>query len=129
MSDKINEVVEAYIKIRAIRAENKKVYDEADKELKAMQESLEGHALKILDDAGLESCKTASGTLYTTVTNRFNVKDRDALDAFAKEHGRLDIFGNTLNKETVAEIIAANGGELPPGVGQYTVKNARFRNK
>lgn len=128
MSDqsKIKDVVKAYIEIRAIRLTNKKEFDDKDKELKALQDSLEGHAIKMLEEQGLDSVKTEHGTLYTTVSDKFSVKDRDALDQYVLKSGRIDIFGNTLNKDAVLALVEEHGGELPAGVRQYSVKNARF---
>lgn len=124
---RLSEIADAYVKIRKTRSAHKKDFEIKDKELKAIQDQLETAALSILTDADIQSQKTNSGvTVYVSETERFSVKDRDQLEEFALKNKAIDIFGNTLSKDVLIAI-REKEGELPPGVGTFTVRKANFR--
>lgn len=117
---------------RYIMLRNKvSVMNEAhEKTVKPYTEAMEVVANVIharLNERGSDSTKTPAGTAYKSTTDRFSLKDRDALVAYVQESGNLSMFTNAVSKEAVEEYMAEHDGQLPPGVekNSFTKVNVR----
>ena len=129
----LSDIAEAYVKLRDKIKEMEDDHKKAVKPLKELRDALEVQALERMDAAGIQSLNTTAGpTVYTTNVPRYSVSDREALNNHVRDaiiaqtnHPVLDIFGNTLSKDTIKDYFESTG-ELPPGVKQFTQRYARF---
>jgi len=81
-----------------------------------------------LKKEGLENFTRNGMLFYPSTVTYTSVDDRLALEKFALEKSRLDVFGNSLNKEVV-NAIKDDTGEYPPGVSTYTQTRLNRRKK
>ena len=67
-----------------------------------------------------------SGTAYKSTIMRCSVSDRPALEDWALENRRWDIFGNTLSKDVVRDVVDCTK-EPPPGVKVEFITNVNVK--
>lgn len=127
----INELVSVYRKIREhkskITREYKDSVGELDEQMKAV--SVEIH--KTLDELGMESVKTASGTAFKTTKDFVNVQDIEEFREFLSAEaagGDADLaaklydnfpwhfFTKAISKDAVKTFMKGNEGRAPDGV-------------
>jgi len=119
MSVTVDEVVAAYIKLRAkkdameaeTKAEVKKIVEKMDK--------FEGWLKQQADAQGVTSFKTKHGTAFLKTTDYANVENWDAALGFILENNAYDLLNKAVSKVAVRGYIDANKA-VPPGVNYGT---------
>jgi hypothetical protein len=119
MSVTVDEVVAAYIKLRAkkdameaeVKAETKKIVEKMDK--------FEGWLKQQADAQGVTSFKTKHGTAFLKTTDYANVENWDAALAFVLDNKAFDLLNKAVSKVAVRGYIEANKA-VPPGVNYGT---------
>lgn len=119
MSVTVDEVVAAYIKLRAkkdameaeTKAEVKKIVEKMDK--------FEGWLKQQADAQGVTSFKTKHGTAFLKTTDYANVENWDATLAFIRSTESFDLLNKAVSKVAVRGYIEANKA-VPPGVNYGT---------
>jgi hypothetical protein len=119
MSVTVDEVVSAYIKLRAkkdameaeTKAEVKKIVEKMDK--------FEGWLKQQADAQGVTSFKTKHGTAFLKTTDYANVENWDAALAFVLDNKAFDLLNKAVSKVAVRGYIEANKA-VPPGVNYGT---------
>src|SRR4051812_37571294 len=86
----LGQVTETYSKIRDARAEQKRVFETADKELKRQLEKLEGFMLAHLNTHGMDAVRTEFGTFYRQEDIRPNIVDDEAFYGWIKDNNAFD---------------------------------------
>ena len=115
MSFTVEQVVEAYLKLRrkkeAVEAETK------DKlaTIKANMTKLESWLMQKADEDGVTSFKTTAGTAFVTTTDFANVADWDAVLTFIKENDAFDMLEKRVSKTAVRAHMDETG-DVPPGI-------------
>jgi hypothetical protein len=119
MTVTVDEVVAAYIKLRAkkdameaeVKAETKKIVEKMDK--------FEGWLKQQADAQGVTSFKTKHGTAFLKTTDYANVENWDAALAFVLDNKAFDLLNKAVSKVAVRGYIEANKA-VPPGVNYGT---------
>ena len=70
--------------------------------------------------------KTDAGTAFKTTTTHVKLADRAAVEAFALQNERLDIFTNAVSKDFIKEWVEAHGAP-PPGTELTTIMEVNVR--
>lgn len=114
---KLDELIDKYIKVRDKKAQLKKAYEAEAGKLDEVLTKMEAVILKMFEQTGQDSAKTASGTAYTSTRNSATVADRDAFLGWvlADPEERAIFLENRVNKTAVEQFKAENE-DLPPGV-------------
>ena len=119
MSVTVDEVVAAYIKLRAkkdameaeTKAEVRKIVEKMDK--------FEGWLKQQADAQGVTSFKTKHGTAFLKTTDYANVENWDAALGFILENKAFDLLNKAVSKTSVRGYIESNKA-VPPGVNYGT---------
>lgn len=119
MSVTVDEVVSAYIKLRAkkeameaeTKSEVKKIVEKMDK--------FEGWLKQQADAQGVTSFKTKHGTAFLKTTDYANVENWDAAFKFILDNQAYDLLNKAVSKVAVRGYIEANKA-VPPGVNYGT---------
>lgn len=104
--------VEQYIKLRDHKTKAKKAFDTSMTRINDAIEKLDGEILAGLQAEGAENIKTEFGTAYTITQATATVKDREALDTWARETGNEAVMNIAANKKIVRELLD-EGVEVP----------------
>lgn len=133
LSDKIEQLRDevprnTLLEMRMTMDELKKASARTDKLVKASAKWVDSSILLRLTHEELDNYSYMGKMFYPSANTYFSVADRTALEAYMKETGRLDILGNTLNKEVTGDI-AEESGSLPPGVNSYVTTRLNCRTK
>lgn len=121
---KLDKVAETYVKIRDARTALKRQFEADDQKLKDQQETLDSFLLQTLRDLGVESVKTAHGTVYQSVNVKASCQDWNSFYTWIAKNKAFDALEKRVKKSFVVDYMADNKGALPPGVTvlqEYTV--------
>ena len=88
---------------------------------------IEAAAMKRLNESGQESAKTPDGTCYISTVRAYKLEDPVEFDAWVTANERTDLYERRIAKSPLEELLADNGGVLPPGVGVSSVVSVNFR--
>ncbi len=115
MQDNIEDLVRAYVTLRDQKAALKAEQAEAMKPYDEALAKLEARALSVLNQSGVESMKTAAGTVYSTTSTSATVSDKSAFMDYVTNNGAFDLLDVRANKTAVQDFLAAHE-DVPPGV-------------
>lgn len=121
-----NELVEAYIKYRDVKAQYKAEYDAKVQKLELVLEKIEQKLMAYMNETGLESIRTGAGTAYKSVKTTASVADRDIFLDFVREQDAWELLETRAAKKAVEEYRAAND-DLPPGINWSSVYTVNVR--
>lgn len=111
----VETVVDKYIAIRDKRAADKKVFEEQDSKLKAIQERLEGWLLNKSNEVGVDSFTIKGvGTAYRGRDMKVSCKDWQTFENWLIETRQLAFFERRISRDTVKKYMEANDGKQPP---------------
>lgn len=111
------ELVDAYISLRAERAKLKEEYDERDAVLQKDMQALEAALLDVCNTVNANSIRTKNGTVMRRVNERFYCTDWDNFRQFVLENGAVDLFEKRIHQGNFKEFMSEREGDgLPPGV-------------
>lgn len=111
----VNEIVDRYIALRDRKAALKKEYEDKVAGIEKVLEKAEAVMLKRFEEMGVESVKTAAGTVYRATRTSATVSDWDAFLAHVRQHEAWEMLEHRAAKRAVEEFKAAND-DLPPGI-------------
>ena len=123
---KLDLIVERYVQMRDRKAEMKAAYEASVADLNTGMAKLENAIMATLNEQGVESVRTASGTAFKSVSNSATIADWDAYLAFVKENDRWDMLEKRCAKLAVEQYRAAND-DLPPGVNWKSAVTVNVR--
>ena len=111
----VNEIVDRYIALRDRKAVLRKEYDDKVANIDKILEKAEAVMLKRFEEMGVESIKTAAGTVYKSTRTSATVGDWDAFLAHVRQTEAWEMLEHRAAKRAVEEFKAAND-DLPPGI-------------
>lgn len=123
---KLDLIVERYVQMRDRKAEMKAAYEASVADLNTGMAKLENAIMATLNEQGVESVRTASGTAFKSVSNSATIADWDMYLAFVKENDRWDMLEKRCAKLAVEQYRAAND-DLPPGVNWKSAVTVNVR--
>ena len=101
----IEQKVARYIELRNQVADKARELKVLEAEVKPELEELEREMLEISNSTGVESFKTAAGTVFKTTKSYVTMKDREAFIRFALETGDYGLITNHIGKAHAVELI------------------------
>lgn len=116
-SPSVEDMVGAYLAIRAERERRTQEFEAADKALKADMAEIEAMMLSVCNDINADSIKTQYGTVMRKTNERYFCNDWDNFKKFVAEHDALDLFEKRIHQGNFKQFLAEHEGDgLPPGV-------------
>jgi hypothetical protein len=120
----VDRLVAAYIKMRDKRAELLREYEEADGNIKAQMEAVEGKLLDLCKDIGADTLGSKHGKVMRTVKTRYWTSDWDSLHKFVLEHKMPELLERRISQSTMKQLLEEKPDVMPPGLNidsRYTV--------
>ncbi len=124
--DDINKLVAIYRKLRDKKEKMVAKHKEELAPVQGLMSQLEIKLMKKLQEMGVESARTDSGTVFLTTTARCRVVDWDSLLSFILENDRTDLLTRAVSKDVVREMLEEEK-RVPPGVQWEEEKVVRIR--
>jgi len=118
-----------YVKIRDMKKEMEKEFEEKLKPLSDALAQISTAMLAKLHEEGATSSKTNYGTVYISTTTQSHITDFDALWDYVKSHDVPEVFQKRLTTSEVEGLNNANPTEPVPGVVIEKVQAVRVRAK
>lgn len=109
------QMVEMYVKLRDHKRAAEEAFKSSMERVNLALEKLGNDLLQHLNDAGADSIKAKSGTVYKSTTTNCSVEDRDAFLEYVQTNELWDALDVKANKTFVKEQMDA-GNAIPPGV-------------
>lgn len=111
----IDGLVERYLALRDKKAEYKAQYDAKVEAIDQAMTKVENYLLKLMQELGVESIRTAVGTPYISRRSSASVSDWEAFLGFVREGGAWEMLERRANK-TVVQQWREEHNDLPPGL-------------
>lgn len=127
----VDRLVAAYIKMRDKRAELLREYEEADGEVKAQMEAVEGRLLDLCKEIGADTLGSKHGKVMRTVKTRYWTSDWDSMHKFILEHKMPELLERRISQTTLKQLLEENPDLMPPGLNtdsRYAVTIRRASN-
>lgn len=125
---RVDDMLGAYLKLRAVRSALKKEYDRKDEVYKAQMEDITDQLLITMDGSGttrLGSVEAGAST-FIQESEFYKIADYPIFKAWVEECGRLDMLQARVNNSTVAAF-TKDAGHLPPGLSAFCERKAVVR--
>jgi hypothetical protein len=123
---KIETVIAKFLAVREKRAILKKEYEASDFRFKEAQDKIEGYLLEKLNEEGLESFKTATGTAYLSTETKAGCADWPNFWEWLAINKKFDM----LEKRVAIKGILTyeeDTGALPPYINKMVERVVRVR--
>ena len=111
----IDGLVERYLALRDKKTEYKAQYDAKVKAIDLAMTKVENYLLKLMQELGVESIRTAVGTPYISRSSAASVSDWDAFLGFVRQNESWEMLERRANK-TVVQQWREEHNDLPPGL-------------
>ena len=108
--------------IVAIRDEITKINKEADKKVKALErekEALEKYCDQKLEQSGVESAKTASGTIMRQERVRFTTEDWERMYRFIEDNDAVELLEKRIHQTNMRRFLEDNPEKEPKGLNAF----------
>jgi len=108
--------------IVAIRDEITKINKEADKKVKALErekEALEKYCGQKLEQSGVESAKTASGTIMRQERVRFTTEDWERMYRFIEDNDAFELLEKRIHQTNMRRFLEDNPEKEPKGLNAF----------
>jgi uncharacterized protein YfaQ (DUF2300 family) len=111
-------ILAAYQKVRSMRADLKRKYEEEDSDLKRKLNLMEVELMRIMEKTGTDQLKVDGvGLAYRSENMKFKGNDWPAIWQWIQETGNLGTLQRRLASGSLKDYMEENDGALPPGVG------------
>ena len=120
----LDQLTAIYLKIRDTRAENKREFENVDKDLEEQQKMLAEQMLDSCKELGADSIKTPHGTIIRSVKSKYWTGDWDSMYNFIKEHDAFGLLEKRLHQTNMKDFLNENPDALPMGLNvesEYTI--------
>ena len=127
----LDKLTAIYLKIRDTRAENKREFENVDKDLEEQQKMLAEQMLDSCKELGADSIKTPHGTIIRSVKSKYWTGDWDSMYNFIKEHGAFGLLEKRLHQTNMKDFLNENPDVMPMGLNvenEYTIVVRRAKN-
>ncbi|MDY0282399.1 MAG: hypothetical protein RBR35_17770 [Salinivirgaceae bacterium] len=119
-------VIAKYVATRDELEKMKKAFDAQVADLKALQEKRELWLKGQLDALGVESLRSAHGTVFTATKTSATVADWQSFLEWVVTNDQFDFLEHRVNKTAVVQRLD-EGDTLPPGTNFTTLKTVQVR--
>jgi hypothetical protein len=120
----LDQLTSIYLKIRDKRAENKREFENVDKDLEEQQKMLAEQMLDTCKEMNADSIRTPHGTIIRSVKSKYWTGDWDSMYNFIKEHGAFGLLEKRLHQTNMKDFLAENPDVMPMGLNvenEYTI--------
>lgn len=120
----LDQLTAVYLKIRDTRAENKRQFENVDKDLEEQQKMLAEQMLDSCKEIGADSIKTPHGTIIRSVKSKYWTGDWDSMYRFIKEHDAFGLLEKRLHQTNMKDFLNDNPDVMPMGLNvesEYTI--------
>ena len=120
----LDQLTAIYLKIRDTRAENKREFENVDKDLEEQQKMLAEQMLDSCKEIGADSIKTPHGTIIRSVKSKYWTGDWDSMYTFIKEHDAFGLLEKRLHQTNMKDFLNENPDVMPMGLNvesEYTI--------
>lgn len=127
---KADKLTLAYIKMRDKRSEILKAYEAEDAKIAEQMQMVEDELKKLFDEKGLESIRTAYGTVFRRVATQYQVNDWDNMYKFVMEHNIPQVLQRRISPTNMKQFLDENPNLMPIGMNidnRYTVTVRRSK--
>lgn len=104
-----------YRRIREAREANTSAYKKRDEEFKSQLDTVSKLLIDLMDEQKTVGINTTEGSVSKVIKQKFWTVDWPAFNAFVKEHDLFDLYEKRIAQTNMAEWIAANPDNIPPG--------------
>jgi len=128
----LDKLTTIYIKIRDKRADNKRMFEAEDNDLKEQMDVLEAQMLDVCKEMGANSIRTSHGTIIRSVKTKYWTNDWDSLYEVVKEHDAFGVLFKAINQTNMKQFLEDNPDVLPKGLNvesEYNVIVRRSKEK
>jgi hypothetical protein len=112
----INDLVEAYRKLRTAIAEEEETHEAKVKDLKGQLELISAELLNFCNEQNLDSVRTPAGTLSRRVQTRYWTTDWEQMNNFIVEHGAVHLLEKRIHNANMKQFLEENPDVLPIGL-------------
>jgi predicted metal-dependent phosphotriesterase family hydrolase len=118
MDDKpsVDALVNVYIKIRDARDVARKEADKVEADYEEQMEIINQQILKVCEETGADSIKTAHGTAIRTVKSRYWTNDWERFYDFIFEHNVPELLERRVHQTNIKQFLEENPDLLPAGL-------------
>ena len=127
----LDQLTAIYLKIRDTRAENKRQFENVDKDLEEQQKMLAEQMLDTCKEMNADSIRTPHGTIIRSVKSKYWTGDWDSMYNFIKEHGAFGLLEKRLHQTNMKDFLNENPDVMPMGLNvenEYTIVVRRAKN-
>jgi hypothetical protein len=113
----VEELVGAYLAIRAERERILRQYDSEDAVLKSDMAEIEAMMLSVCNEVNADSIKTQYGTVMRKLNERYYCNDWDNFRKFVLEQEAVELLEKRIHQGNFKQFLSEHEGDgLPPGV-------------
>jgi hypothetical protein len=122
MSEKlsVDAMVAAYRRIREAKQEKEAAHKEEIAELNAQLDLISGRLLDLFNEQGVESLRTASGTVTRRAITRYWTSDWGSMYEFIKDHDAMHLLEQRINSTNMKQFLEEHPDTLPIGLNADT---------
>jgi hypothetical protein len=127
----IDKLTRVYIKMRDKKAELAQELEDKIGKLDADMKQVKTAILEHMKEKGMETIRTASGTVYRTVRTTYSTNDWESMNKFILEHSLPDLLEKRIHQTNMKAFLEEHPEELPPGLNanmEYSVTIKRSKN-
>ena len=120
----LNSLTSVYLKIRDLREDIKREYENKDKDLKEQLEVIENEMLNACKALNVDNFKTPAGTIIRSVKSRYWTNDWDSMYNFIAEESAFGLLEKRLHQTNMKQFLEENPDIYPKGLNvekQFTV--------
>ena len=120
----LDQLTAVYLKIRDKRAENKREFENVDKDLEEQQKMLAEQMLDTCKEMNADSIRTPHGTIIRSVKSKYWTGDWDSMYNFIKEHDAFGLLERRLHQTNMKDFLNENPDVMPMGLNvenEYTI--------
>lgn len=120
----LDQLTAVYLKIRDKRAENKREFENVDKDLEEQQKMLAEQMLDTCKEMNADSIRTPHGTIIRSVKSKYWTGDWDSMYNFIKEHDAFGLLEKRLHQTNMKDFLNENPDVMPMGLNvenEYTI--------
>lgn len=115
--NKMDKIVETYLKIRDEKNRLTRAYEAKDKELAADLASIEQVLLTSCNDIGADSIRTELGTIIKSTKESFVCGDWDNFKKYILDNEAVELLQQRIHQSNFKEFLSNREDEgLPPGI-------------
>jgi arsenate reductase-like glutaredoxin family protein len=111
-----DQLVDVYIKMRDKKDTIKRDMEAQMADIEAQMQLIGQQLLDLCKDTGAESIRTAHGTAYRTIKQRFWTNDWEAMHKFIREHEAMELLERRIHQTNMKQFLEEHPELRPAGL-------------